>query len=141
MLNAYVYVENVTISGGMMPGVPMRALPLPDGTSIGVTSTLWGMSWPAGGAKNVYGVICKVNDALMINVCGFENYEEPQHGYEPGDVNHDHELDIADVTMLISYVLKNGVGSACPICADVNGDTEISIADVTVLINKVLTKN
>lgn len=141
MLNAYVYVENVTISSGMMPGLPMHALPLPDGTSIGVTSTLWGMSWPAGGSKNIYGVICKVGDALMINVCGFENYEEPQHGYEVGDVNHDHELDIADVTILISYVLKNGVGSACPICADVNGDTEISIADVTVLINKVLTKN
>ena len=140
MLNAYVYVENVTISTGPL-GLPMRSLPLPDGTSIGITSTLWGTNWPASGSKNVYGVICKDGNALKINIADFENYEEPQHGYEPGDVNHDHELDIADVTILISYVLKNGVGSACPICADVNGDTEISIADVTVLINKVLTKN
>ena len=138
MLNAYVYVENVTISTGPM-GLPMRALPLPDGTSIGITSTLWGTNWPASGSKNVYGVICKDGNELKIDVCGFENYVA--HDYEPGDVNHDGSLTIADVTMLISYVLKNGVGSACPICADVNGDTEISIADVTVLINKVLTKN
>ena len=43
--------------------------------------------------------------------------------------------------MLISYVLANGSGAACPICADVNGDSNISIGDVTALINKVLSGN
>ena len=140
MLNAYVYVENVTISTGPL-GLPMRALPLPDGTSIGITSTLWGTNWPASGSKNVYGVICKDGNALKINIADFENYEEPQHGYEVGDVNHDGSLTIADVTMLISFVLKNGVGNACPICADVNGDESFTIADVTALISRVLKQN
>ena len=63
---------------------------------------------------------------------------ENSHAYVPGDVNHDDEINIADVTMLISYVLNNGVGSACPVCADVNGDGDINIGDVTALISKVL---
>ena len=63
---------------------------------------------------------------------------ENGHSYLPGDVNHDDSLTIADVTMLISYVLKNGEGTACPICADVNGDGFYTIADVTVLISRVL---
>jgi hypothetical protein len=43
--------------------------------------------------------------------------------------------------MLISYVLKNGVGSACPICADFNEDGEATISDVTALISYVLREN
>ena len=58
-----------------------------------------------------------------------------------GDVNHDGSVTIADVTMLISYVLKNGVGSACPICADFNEDGEATISDVTALISYVLRVN
>ena len=64
--------------------------------------------------------------------------EEQGHGFQVGDVNHDGNLTIADVTMLIGYVLANGSGAACPICADVNGDNNINIADVTALIAKVL---
>ena len=63
---------------------------------------------------------------------------ENGHSYLPGDVNHDESLTIADVTLLISYVLNNGVGSACPICADVNGDGFYTIADVTVLIGRII---
>lgn len=58
------------------------------------------------------------------------------HGYEPGDVNHDEAVSIADVTDLIDYLL--GGTSVCLICADVNGDEAVSIADVTDLIDKLL---
>ena len=61
---------------------------------------------------------------------------EPEHGYSPGDVNHDHAVNIADVTALIDYLL--GTGTVCEICADVNGDTVINIADVTSLIDVLL---
>ena len=61
------------------------------------------------------------------------------HGYELGDVNHDHAVNIADVTALIDYLL--GSGSACEICANVNGDEGINIADVTALIDKLLSNN
>ena len=138
MLNAYVYVENVTISSGSMPGMPMRSLPLPDGTSIGVTSTLWGMSWSASGAKNIYGVICKVDGKLQINVCEFKDYVAPPE-FLRGDVNKDGEVKISDVTALINYLL-NGDDSAIDLqAADCNEDGEIKIGDVTALINYLLT--
>jgi hypothetical protein len=132
MLNAYVYVENVTISGGPFPGLPMHSLPLPDGTSIGVTSTLWGMSWPASDSKNIYGIICKVGDKYMFNVASFENYVAP---FLRGDVNKDTEVNIADVTALIDKLLNNA--EMIPE-ADCNQDTEMNIADVTALIDYLL---
>ncbi|MBQ6080647.1 MAG: dockerin type I repeat-containing protein, partial [Muribaculaceae bacterium] len=62
------------------------------------------------------------------------------HAFEPGDVNHDGSVSIADVTVLIDYLLGSDNG-VCDICADVNGDDAVSIADVTALIDKLLTGN
>ena len=141
MLNAYVYVENVTISSGMMPGLPMRALPLPDGTSIGVTSTLWGMSWPANGSKDIYGVICKVDGALKINVVDFQDYVEPQPEVLRGDVNNSNDVTIADVTVLIDYLLSGEATGVNLQNADCNLSGDVSIADVTALIDYLLSGN
>ena len=55
--------------------------------------------------------------------------------FEIGDVNHSGGVDIADVTALISIVLKK---SGYPAEADCNGDNEVNIADVTMLIGRVL---
>ena len=60
----------------------------------------------------------------------------PAHDYEVGDVNHDHAVNIADVTALIDYLL--GSGSVCETCANVNGDEGINIGDVTALIDLLL---
>ena len=57
--------------------------------------------------------------------------------YELGDVNHDEEIDINDVTALIAYVLGNGT-EICTDCADLIDDGMIDINDVTALIAKVL---
>ena len=55
-----------------------------------------------------------------------------------GDVNGDGEVNIADVTALITKVLKgNTNASDCP-AGDLNGDDTLNIADVTSLITKVL---
>jgi len=61
------------------------------------------------------------------------------HGYNLGDVNHDGTVSIADVTVLIDYLL--GGQSVCEICADINGDAVVSIADVTALIDMLLGGN
>ena len=62
---------------------------------------------------------------------------EPVHGFDLGDVNHDHDVNIADVTCLIDYLLGLQV-VICPDCSDVNPNGEINIADVTALIDLLL---
>ena len=59
------------------------------------------------------------------------------HDYELGDVNHNGDIDISDVTALIAYILGSDV-NICTTCADLNGDGDIDISDVTALIDKVL---
>ena len=60
------------------------------------------------------------------------------HGYDLGDVNHDGDVTIKDVTVLIDYLLDPEANSVCPICSDVKPDGEITIADVTALIDQLL---
>jgi len=51
-----------------------------------------------------------------------------------GDVNDDHEVNIADVNAVIDAVLGDGNNTA----ADINRDGEVSVADVNVLIDIIL---
>ena len=68
----------------------------------------------------------------------FDNGPAP-HEYAVGDVNHDQDVNISDVTALIDYLL--GIRDCCLTCANVNGDEEVNIADVTALIDKLLMNN
>jgi hypothetical protein len=54
-----------------------------------------------------------------------------------GDINQDGTVNIADVTVLISLVLKGNTAPWNPV-ADINQDGQITIADVTILISIVL---
>lgn len=63
--------------------------------------------------------------------------DAPAHDYERGDVNHDHQVSIADVSALIDYLLDE-TSPACLICADMNGNSEVTIADVSALIDYLL---
>lgn len=72
----------------------------------------------------------------METVTLFDNGPAP-HEFAVGDVNHDRDVNIADVTALIDHLLGLA-GDICEICADVNGDHEINIADVTTLIDRLL---
>ena len=60
--------------------------------------------------------------------------------WELGDVNHDHTVDVGDVTALIAYILGNDPGSFFTTEANVDGDAENSydVGDVTALIAKIL---
>jgi len=57
-----------------------------------------------------------------------------------GDVNHDDEVNIADVLLIIDVLLddESQRDSATLIRADVNRDSEIQIADVNRLIDLIL---
>jgi len=63
---------------------------------------------------------------------------EQQPLVNPGDVNGDGQLTIADVTMLIDYLLGSVPASFNDVNADVNHDSGITIADVTRLIDMLL---
>ena len=63
---------------------------------------------------------------------------EQQPLVNPGDVNGDGQLTIADVTMLIDYLLGSEPASFNVVNADVNHDSGITIADVTRLIDMLL---
>jgi len=60
--------------------------------------------------------------------------EEPT--YQRGDVNHDGNVNISDVTALIDYLLNDA--SAAPAEADMTEDGLINISDVTALIDYLL---
>ena len=82
----------------------------------------------------------EITVSLEQNYIIIGRISEPPHGYDPGDVNHDHNVSIGDVTALIDMLL--GVSEdGCSICADVNGDTNVSIGDVTALIDMLLEAN
>ena len=63
----------------------------------------------------------------------------PQPGVLPGDVDGSGNINIADVTVLIDYLLSGNSDSISLSAADVDGDNQINIADVTALIDKLLT--
>ena len=131
MLNAYVVVENV--NKGFFP---IRSLSLPDGTTISLTDCLWASNQPASGKYNVYGIICKVDGALKFNLVAFEQYVEPT--FIRGDVNNDTLVNIADVTVLIDYLLSGDETNINLEAADCNQMGGVNIADVTTLIDFLL---
>ena len=55
--------------------------------------------------------------------------------YERGDVNCDGEINLADVTTLISMALNQVAATPQ---SDINGDNVLGIGDVTILISRVL---
>ena len=130
MLNAYVVIENVTKSF-----LPIRSITLPDGSTISLTGN---GNQPATGSFNVYGLIWKSGETLVLEPVAWEKYVAPE--WQLGDVNHDTKINVADVTALIQYVLGVDVDPFFPEQANVDGDAEgkYNVADVTALIQLVL---
>jgi uncharacterized protein YjdB len=56
----------------------------------------------------------------------------------PGDVNHDGEVNIADINTVIDIILGRNVDDQTRERADVNGDGEINIADINAIIAIIL---
>ena len=131
MLNAYVYVENVT--KGLFP---VRSLPLPDGTTIALTGN---GNQPASGNYNVYGIIWW-NNGVVFEPVAWEKYVAPQ--WELGDVNHDTKVDVDDVAIIIKVILGQNVPVYYATEANMDSDAEgkVDVTDVSLLINKILGK-
>ena len=92
-------------------------------------------AWVTEGANATHFGSGKI-DALAGMAYIWEHY----HTFEIGDVDHDGQISISDVTTLISCLLSD-TDSGCPICTDINTDGRVSIDDVTVLIGVLLSKD
>lgn len=107
-----------------------------------------GDGWFQFGAFNVtvQGEYMEFNDALfmVIDLLPYPGYEPPTHE-EPtsvrGDVDNSGEVDIADVTALIDYLLSQNASGIDLEAANCNQDDEVNIADVTALIDYLLAKS
>jgi hypothetical protein len=58
--------------------------------------------------------------------------------WKRGDVNHDGEINIADVNAIISYITHGVKSSSALAISDVNGDSELNIADINDIIRTML---
>ena len=81
------------------------------------------------------------NPAGLAEALGSGNVEVRFEMVEPveGDVNGDGEVNISDVTSLVSLILEDNGDTFYPANIDVNGDQELNISDVTALISLILT--
>ena len=73
------------------------------------------------------------------NIVDFTTKGPEVQDYELGDVNHDFQVNIGDVTNLIDYLLDNG--NIYEEQADTYGDDHINIRDVTTLIDYLMGGN
>ena len=138
------YVYNVNIyNGDLTAKAPQREI-VEEGDSTwrmvsGITDTCYTVQSLAGGVyeylvKAIYtdGTESVWSNIQLVTLTG--NGDEPLKG----DVNGDEVVNIADVTVLIDYLLGNVPQSFNEQAADVNSDGVINIADVTALIDILL---
>lgn len=58
----------------------------------------------------------------------------------PGDVNHDGQVNITDVTLTVNFILSGATNNFYWDEANLNGDTDVNITDVTAMVNLILTQ-
>lgn len=58
--------------------------------------------------------------------------------WKPGDVNHDGEINIADVNEVINVIFMGISSPSAHAINDINNDGEINLADINVIIDKVM---
>ena len=88
-------------------------------------------------AFEVYADDVIASNANQLQIVLDENAEEGPSSLL-GDVNRDGNIDIADVTALIRFVLSGNPNGIDVAAADCNHDNSYNIADVTLLIHRVL---
>ena len=84
------------------------------------------------------------NTVQVMNVPTIEktnitsSYAVTYNKYPLGDVNHDGDVTVLDVTMTVAYILGDRMDNFFIENADMNGDGDINIADVSAIVDIVL---
>ena len=74
-------------------------------------------------------------DAYRADVHWYPYFGQIVEDIIKGDMNYDHEVNIADINAIINIILG---GNGNTTAADVNGDGEINIADINAVIDIIL---
>ena len=140
------YVYNVNIYNGDLTAKAPRRQVVEEGDSTwrmvsGIADTCYTVRALEGGIYE-YMVKAIYTDGTESVWSNIQHVTLTGNGDEPlqGDVNCDGVVNIADVTVLIDYLLGNVPEDFDTNAADVNGDSLINIADVTALIDLLLDK-
>ncbi len=91
-----------------------------------------------GNIMNKAGFLGKPVTEMVINRDGTASFWYMKQIHHHGDVNHDGEVAIGDVSALIDYLLAGDSQHCCTTCGDANGRDGITIADVSYLIDMLL---
>ena len=141
----YPEIQSIRIYAGEVTAPQMRATETGNETYrliTGITSKFYTVENLAEAGTFLYKVKAIYTDGTesvwsnIEEVTLFDNGSAP-HGFDPGDVNHDGDVTIKDVTALIDYLL-GASSDICTTCADVSGDNMVTIKDVTDLIDMLL---
>ena len=143
-VNKRFYLYNVTILSGEETAMLKTVSESGDANSrviTGITDQYYVVEDLTPGATYTYYVEANYIDGTKAasNTEEVTLLTDEGHGYQPGDVNHDRKIDVADVALLIDYVLGKNQ-DACTICANVDGTGTIDVADVSTLISNILGK-
>ena len=144
-VNAYAYVENLTLTK-LESDTTHRTWVTTDGLKVYnkffIADSV--LNIEDGKTYNVLGIVGLYKNASMAEaepeLFIIEATEVVASEWELGDVNHDHTIDVGDVTALIAYILGNDPGEFYLSEANVDGDAEdsIDVGDVTALIAIIL---
>ena len=120
----------------------MRATEEGDASSriiTGITDKFYTVNGLTANGTFRYKVKAVYNDGTESAWSNVEEVTLVGPAYSIGDVNHDGNVNITDVTALIDYLL--GDVTAAPAEADVNGEGGVTITDMTALIDLLLGSN
>ena len=142
--NAYGVIRDAAIYAGEYAPATLRASETGDATYrliTEITDRFYTVRDLEAQGTYVYRVKTLFADGTESAWSNVEQVTLDGHGYELGDVNHDGEVAIGDVSALIDYLLDSTSNSICTICGDIDGEGGVTIADVSALIDKLLSNN
>ena len=145
--SSYPQFQNIQVYAGELEGAQLKAV-LENGDEnyrliTGITGKSYTVTDLAAGGMFYYRVKALYIDGSSSPWSKSKSVTLQDNGgvsHTAGDMDHDGNVNIADVTALIDYLL-NGNDEVCAICADVNGDNVVNISDVTDLIDLLLSSH
>jgi len=128
----YPYVDTIDVRGGSVSRTwSITSGALPSGLTLNNQGVISGTSSDTG--LFAFTVLVDDNSTSYFDSADFELYLAPVVVL-PGDVNNNGEVNVSDLTSLVSFLFQTGQPPLIANTADVDGSCAINVADVTYLV-------